>query len=68
MRKGGNLTRRLAAVLLTAPVTEPAAFGDRDGGLRLSYGDYRSLERNVTAPREYAERPTLTIDFYREDK
>jgi hypothetical protein len=45
---------------------EPVAFEDRDGGLWLSYGDYRSLERNVIAMREYAAKLTLIIDFYRE--
>jgi hypothetical protein len=44
---------------------EPAAFEDRDDGLWLSYNDYRSLERNIIALREYAARLTLIIDFYR---
>jgi S-methylmethionine-dependent homocysteine/selenocysteine methylase len=36
------------------PVTEPVAFVDKDGGLRLSYDEYRALERNIIAMREYA--------------
>jgi hypothetical protein len=51
-----------------APVMEPVAFEDRDGGLWLSYGDYRSLERNIIALREYAAGLVLIIDFYREEK
>jgi hypothetical protein len=35
-----------------------------DGGLWLSYNDYRALERNVIALREYAARLSLIIDFY----
>jgi hypothetical protein len=51
-----------------APVPEPVEFQDRDGGLWLSYNDYRSLERNVIALREYTARLEIIIDFYREDK
>jgi hypothetical protein len=47
------------------PVMEPVEFEDRDGGLWLSYNDYRSLERNVIALREHAARLTLIIGFYR---
>jgi hypothetical protein len=39
--------------LPAAPVLEPVRFEDRDGGLWLSYPDYRALERNVIAMREY---------------
>jgi hypothetical protein len=47
---------------------EPVAFEDRDGGLWLSYENYRALERNVIALREYAARLEAVINFYREDK
>jgi hypothetical protein len=43
-------------------------FQDRDGGLWLTYNDYRALERNVIALREYAARLETAIAFYREDK
>jgi hypothetical protein len=49
-----------------APALEPVAFEDRDGGLWLSYDNYRRLERNVIALREYAARLETVIDFYRE--
>jgi len=49
------------------PEMEPVIFEDRDGGLWLSYNDYRALERNVIAMREYAERLVIVIRFYRED-
>jgi hypothetical protein len=52
--------------LPAAPEMEPVQFEDRDGGLWLSYGDYRSLERNVIALREYAARLEIVIGFYRE--
>jgi hypothetical protein len=47
---------------------EPVAFEDQDGGLWLSYNDYRSLERNVIALREYTARLETILDFYREDE
>jgi hypothetical protein len=46
---------------------EPVVFEDRDGGLWLSYEDYRALERNVIAMREYAARLEIIIGFYAED-
>ncbi|MDR0556315.1 MAG: hypothetical protein LBG43_00365 [Treponema sp.] len=52
----------------SAPVLEPVEFQDRDGGLWLTYNDYRALERNVIALREYAARLETAIAFYREDK
>jgi hypothetical protein len=47
---------------------EAVAFEDRDGGLWLSYDNYRALERNLIAMREYEARMRLVIDFYREGK
>jgi hypothetical protein len=43
------------------------AFEDKDGGLWLSYDNYRALERNIIAMREYLERLEIVIEFYRED-
>jgi hypothetical protein len=45
---------------------ERVSFEDRDGGLWLSYENYRALERNVIAMREYAQRLEAALDFYRE--
>lgn len=50
-----------------APDLEPVAFEDRDGGLWLSYENYRALERNVIALREYAARLEVIIGFYTEE-
>lgn len=47
------------------PAMEPVAFEDRDGGLWLSYEDYRALERNVIALREYAARLEVIVGFYK---
>jgi hypothetical protein len=41
-------------------------FEDRDGGLWLSYENYRALERNVITMREYTARLEIIIGFYRE--
>jgi hypothetical protein len=38
-----------------------------DGGMWLSYNDYRALERNVIALREYAARLEVIIRFYAEE-
>lgn len=51
-----------------APEEEPVAFEDRDGGLWLSYNDYRALERNVIALREYAARLLVIAEYYREER
>jgi hypothetical protein len=45
-------------------VSEPVRFADRDGGLWLSYNDYRALERNVIALREYAAKLLVIVRFY----
>jgi hypothetical protein len=46
---------------------EPVRFFDRGGGLWLTYNDYRALERNVIALREYAAGLEIIIWFYREE-
>lgn len=51
-----------------APEMRSVTFEDKDGGLWLSYADYRALEKNILAMREYAARLELIIEFYREDK
>jgi len=47
-----------------APVMEAVRFEDRDNGLWLSYNDYRALERNVIAMREYAAALKIIVKFY----
>jgi hypothetical protein len=44
---------------------ERVAFEDRDGGLWLSYKDYRALERNVMAMREHAAKLSAVIEYYK---
>ncbi|MDR2245046.1 MAG: hypothetical protein LBE17_00005, partial [Treponema sp.] len=49
-------------------VTEEAVvFDERDGGLWLSYENYRALERNVIVLREYAAWLLLIAEYYREE-
>jgi hypothetical protein len=58
----------LAAIAPPMPVPlemEPVHFEAWDGGLWLSYNDYRALERNVIAMREYTARLEIIIKFYR---
>jgi hypothetical protein len=50
------------------PVEEPVLFTDVDGGLWLSYTDYRALERNIIAMREYAAKLEAVIEFYVEGR
>jgi hypothetical protein len=45
---------------------EPVRFVDREGGLWLSYDQYRALEWNVIALREYAQRLEIILEFYEE--
>jgi hypothetical protein len=58
---------RLDPPLPPDPLMEPVVFEDLDGGLWLSYENYRALERNVIALREYAEKLEIVIEYYRED-
>jgi len=48
----------------TLPQSEPVRFEERDGGLWLSHGDYRALERNVIALREYAAKLEAVLEFW----
>jgi hypothetical protein len=47
---------------------EAVIFADRDGGLWLSYNDYRAMERNIIAMREYAAKLKAVIEFYEGEK
>ena len=46
---------------------EPVIFEDKDGGLWLAYDQYRALERNIIALREYIARLETALDFYEEE-
>ena len=46
------------------PVMEAVRFEDRDGGLWLAYEQYRALERNIIAMREYEGKLEAVIEFY----
>lgn len=46
------------------PEMEQPIFVDKAGGLWLSYSDYRALERNVIAMREYAAKLEALLDYY----
>ena len=61
------ITAILSPPLPVPPVMEPVHFEDWGDGLWLSYNDYRALERNVIAMREYAARLEIIIRFYREE-
>jgi len=57
-----------AAVVPPIPVPqamEPVRFEDREGGLWLSYADYRALERNIIAMREYIAKLETENGFWR---
>jgi hypothetical protein len=56
----------IAPPMPVMPEMEPVLFEDRDGGLWLSYNDYRALERNIIAMMEYAMRLEIVLWFYRE--
>jgi hypothetical protein len=58
---------KLDPPLPPVPVMEPVVFEDRDGGLWLSYEQYRALERNIIALREHTARLEIIIGFYREE-
>jgi hypothetical protein len=51
-----------------APVMEAVEFANAEGGLWLSYNDYRALERNIIAMREYTARLELIVEFYRGER
>lgn len=54
----------LAPEVPAAPVEEAVTFEDRDGGLWLSYDNYRALERNIIAMREYQAKLLVIINYY----
>lgn len=60
----------LAAIsppLPAKPEHEPVRFEDRDGGLWMSYNDYRALERNIIELRKYAAKLEIILWFYRKE-
>ena len=62
----GKTLAAIAPPMPVPPEMEPVTFEDRDSGLWLSYNNYRALERNMIALREYAGRLEIVIRFYRE--
>lgn len=46
------------------PVMEAVRFENKEGGLWLSYDNYRALERNIIAMREYEGKLEAVIEFY----
>ncbi|MBN2536395.1 MAG: hypothetical protein JXB88_26160 [Spirochaetales bacterium] len=49
------------------PIMLPVTFADREDGLWLSYADYRNLEKNIIAMREYIRKLETIVDFYTEE-
>jgi hypothetical protein len=47
---------------------EHVTFEDKDEGLWLSYDNYRYLERNIIALREYIAKLEAIIHFYQEEE
>ncbi len=43
---------------------EAVEFQEKDGGLWLSYEDYRALERNIISMKEYAAKLEVIITFW----
>lgn len=58
----------IAPEVPVTPVFESVVFAEKDGGLWLSFDDYRALERNVIALREYAAQLETIVSFYREEQ
>ena len=58
------MRRVLVPPVPAPPEMDPVRFEDKDGGLWLSYSDYRALERNIIALREYARELEIVIWFY----
>ena len=54
----------IAPAIPAMPQIEPVRFEARDGGLWLSHDDYRALERNIIAMREYAARLEAVLEFW----
>jgi hypothetical protein len=55
----------IAPPLPEMPNMERVSFLALDDLLCLSYDDYRALERNVIALREYIEKLEVVVEFYR---
>lgn len=68
-RSGGDVPAAVQKPRLPRPPEpslRPVHFEDKDGGLWLSYADYRALEGNVKALRAYAEELELLVEYYEE--
>jgi len=61
----GAVLSAIAPPVPALPDPEPVRFEDRDGGLWLSYGDYRALERNIIAMREHIAKLEAENEFWR---
>lgn len=47
-----------------APALSKLTFIDKDGGLWLSYDEYRKLEGNIIAMKAYSEKLEAVIGYY----
>lgn len=56
--------KNIAPTKPPAPVMEQVLFEEKCGGLWLSYRDYRALERNIIALKNYAAHLEVIIDFW----
>jgi hypothetical protein len=50
------------------PAELPVEFEDRDGGLWISYENYRALEGNIIALRTYSNELRELVEHYEGDK
>jgi hypothetical protein len=62
--EASSILETIAPPLPPAPLMESVEFFDRYGGLWLSPDNYRALERNVIALREYAKQLEIIIEFF----
>lgn len=58
----------IAPEVPVSPIFERVVFEEKDSGLWLSFDDYRSLERNIIALREYSAKLEIIIKFYTKEK
>ena len=59
-----SILETIAPPVPPAPLMELVEFLSREGGLWLSDDNYRRLERNVIALREYAKQLEIIIEFF----
>jgi hypothetical protein len=60
-----SIVEEVAPPMPELPSMERVSFLALDDLLCLSYDDYRALERNVIALREYIEKLEVVVEFYR---